>query len=178
MAWLANPFAYVAINTLIAVIPGIAHKFDLTPMWAGVVCSLWTFARMGAFTALWAWTDWHYRFRWLLAAYLTLIASFAAILMAPNVIVLVVAQVLFGGAIGLIYYSSLFYSMDAGDTKGEHGGIHEAVIGLGNCLGPAAGATALWLAPAKPDISAWAVSGLLTLGLAALVWIRSSTSKR
>ena len=25
MAWLANPFAYVAINTVIAVMPGIAH---------------------------------------------------------------------------------------------------------------------------------------------------------
>ena len=178
LAWLANPFAYIAINTLIAVIPGIAARFELTPMFAGFVCSLWCFARLAAFIVLWLWTGWHYRFRWLLAAYLTLIITFAAALTAPNLPVLIVAQVLFGGAIGLIYYSSLFYSMDAGDTKGEHGGIHEAVIGLGNCLGPAAGATALWLAPAKPDIGAWAVSGLLTIGLAALVWIRSATSKR
>src|ERR1019366_5321149 len=34
MAWLANPFAYVAINTLLAVMPGIAAKFDFSPMFA------------------------------------------------------------------------------------------------------------------------------------------------
>ena len=131
-------------------------------------------ARLGAFTALWLWTDWHYRFRWLLGAYLLLIATFAAILTAPNLAVLIAAQIFFGGAIGLIYYSSLFYSMDAGDTKGEHGGIHEAAIGLGNCVGPATGAAALWLAPENASIGAWAVSGLLTLGLGGLFWIRTS----
>ena len=174
MAWLANPFAYIAINTLIAVIPGIAAKFQLSPMLAGFVCSLWCFARLGAFIILWMWTKWHYRFSWLLAAYLALIVTFAAVLTAPNLVALLVAQVLFGGAIGLIYYSSLFYSMDAGDTKGEHGGIHEAAIGLGNCVGPAAGATALWLAPGNASIGAWAVSGLLSLGLGGLLWIRST----
>lgn len=172
MAWLANPFAYIAINTLIAVIPGIAAKFQLTPMFAGFVCSVWCFARLGAFAALWLWTGWHYRFRWLLGAYVMLIATFATILTASNLTVLVAAQIFFGGAIGLIYYSSLFYSMDAGDTKGEHGGIHEAAIGLGNCLGPAIGASAIWLAPANTNAGAWAVSGLLMLGFGGLLWLR------
>ena len=172
MAWLANPFAYIGINTLIAVIPGLAAKFQLTPMFAGFVCSLWCFARLGAFAVLWLWTDWHYRFQWLLGAYVMLIASFAAILTAPNLAVLVAAQIFFGGAIGLIYYSSLFYSMDAGEAKGEHGGIHEAAIGLGNCLGPATGAAALWFAPGSANIGAWAVSGLLVLGLGGLCGIR------
>src|SRR5690242_3770887 len=43
MAWLANPFAYIAINTLLAVLPGIAAKFHLSPMFAGFACSLWCF---------------------------------------------------------------------------------------------------------------------------------------
>ena len=177
MAWLANPFAYIAINTLIAVIPGIAAKLQLSTMFAGVICSLWCFARLGTFAALWLWTDWHYRFRWLLGAFLLLIASFAVILTAPNLAVLAAAQIFFGGAIGLIYYSSLFYSMDAGDTKGEHGGIHEAAIGLGNCVGPATGAAALWLAPGDARIGAWAVSGLLTVGLGSLLWLRRASVK-
>jgi predicted MFS family arabinose efflux permease len=172
MAWLANPCAYIAITTLIAVIPGIAAKFELTPRLAGVVCSLWCFVRLGAFVVLWFWESWHYRFRWLLAAYLLLIGTFAAILTAQNLAVLVIAQIFFGGAIGLIYYSSLFYSMDAGDTKGEHGGIHEAAIGLGNCVGPATGAAALWLAPANGSAGAWAVSGVLLLGMGGLLAIR------
>ena len=59
-------------------------------------------------------------------------------------------QILFGVALDLIYYSSLFYSMDASSAKGEHGGVHEAVIGLGNCLGAGMGAVALGVFPQNP----------------------------
>ncbi len=117
MAWLANPFAYIAINTLLAVMPGIAAKFQLSPMFAGFICSLWCFVRLGAFVLLWRWTDWHYRFRWLVVSFAMLILSFATILMSPNLVTLIAAQIFFGGAIGLIYYSSLFYSMDAGERN-------------------------------------------------------------
>lgn len=176
LAWLANPFAYIAINTLIAVIPGVARRLELSTMLAGFCCSLWCFARLGAFFMLWHWDGWHYRFRWLLFAYLALVGTFAAIVMAPNLAVLVLAQVLFGSVAGLIYYSSLFYSMDLGDTKGEHGGIHEAAIGLGNFAGPAVGAAALHFLPQYAHSGTFAVSGLLLLGLGGLlaIWHRGT----
>jgi hypothetical protein len=72
----------------------------------------------------------------------------------------------------LLYYSSLFYSMDMGPTKGEHGGIHEAVIGIGNSLGPAVAASALKLVPGRPAVGVWAVCLLLTPGLVAIYWAR------
>jgi predicted MFS family arabinose efflux permease len=171
LAWLANPFAYIAINTLIAVIPGVAKRLELSTMVAGFCCSLWCFSRLGAFFVLWRWNGWHYRFRWLLVSYLALIITFATILMAPNLAVLVLAQIVFGCVAGLIYYSSLFYSMDLGDTKGEHGGIHEAAIGLGNFAGPAVGAASLYLLPQYANSGALAVSGLLLLGLGGLLAI-------
>jgi predicted MFS family arabinose efflux permease len=177
LAWLANPFAYIAINTLVAVLPGIAKKFDLSPMGAGFACSLWSFVRFFAFLALWQWTGWHYRFRWLVTAFALLVVSFAVILIVPHLAAVLVAQLFFGAAVGLLYYSSLFYAMDASDTKSEHGGIHEAAIGVGNCLGPAVGATALWLAPQSTSVGAWAVSGLLTVGLGGLVWLRLRPAK-
>jgi len=171
LAWLANPFAYIAINTLIAVMPGVARRLELSTMLAGFCCSLWCFARLAAFFVLWQWTGWHYRFRWLLIAYLALVGSFAAILMAPDLAVLVLAQLVFGSVVGLIYYSSLFYSMDLGETKGEHGGIHEAAIGLGNFAGPAVGAASLHFLPQYANSGALAVSGLLLLGLGGLLAI-------
>lgn len=171
MAWLANPFAYIAINTFVPLLPGLAYRFQLTPMLAGFVCSLWGFVRLGVFFALWFWTGWHYRFRWLVTAFVTLIIVFVVILTAPNLAVLLVAQVFFGAAIGLIYYSSLFYSMDVSETKSEHGGIHEAAIGLGNFVGPAVGAASLQCFPHAPHSSAFAVSGLLLCGFAALLAI-------
>lgn len=172
MAWLANPFAYIAIQTLIAVIPGIAAKFQMSAMFVGFVCWLWYFVRFGAFVALWRWEAWHYRFRWLAGSFAVLVVSFAAILMSPNLAVLITAQIFFGAAIGLIYYSSLFYSMDASDTRGEHGGIHEAVIGLGNCVGPAVGALSLQFLPQYADSGAIAVSVLLLCGFGGLfvIW--------
>jgi len=176
MAWLANPFAYIAIQTLIAVIPGIAAKFHLSPMAAGFACTLWYFVRVAAFVALWHWPGWHYRFQWLTASFVALVVSFATIFMAPNLVVLVVAQIFLGGAIGLMYYSSLFYSMDAGDTKGEHGGIHESAIGMGNCIGPAIGALSLQFLPRYENSAGVAVSVLLLCGFVALLIIWKTRS--
>ena len=177
MAWLANPFAYVAINTLLAVMPGIAAKFQFSPMFAGFVCSLWCFVRLGAFVVLWRWTGWHYRFRWLAASFAVLILSFATIVLSPNLAMLIIAQIFFGGAIGLIYYSSLFYSMDASEAKSEHGGIHEAAIGAGNCVGPAVGAAALQFLPQYANSGAIAVSVLLLGGFSGLVAIWKTGQK-
>jgi MFS family permease len=178
MAWLANPFAYIAINTLIAVMPGIAHKLDLSPTQTGLVCSVWFFGRFGAFALLWKWRGWHYQFRWLLASFMLLIVTLATILLSHQLWLVVMAQIIFGLATGLIYYSSLFYAMDVGEASSEHGGLHEAFIGAGIFLGPATGAAALTLAPESPNAFAWAVSGLLVLGFAGLLGLRKSASKK
>jgi len=172
MAWLANPFAYIAISAMLPVIPRLADRFHLSPTLAGVFCSVWFFARAASFLVLWQWTGWHYRFRWLGGAFVAMGICFALILLASNLWVLLAAQVVFGFALGLIYYSSLFYSMDVGKTKGEHGGFHEAAIGAGICVGPALGAAALYFTPQRPDASTWAVSGLLLAGFVVLLVVR------
>lgn len=173
MAWLANPFAYVAVNTVGAVIPQIATKFQLSPTQSGVFCSLWFFVRSLSFLGLWLWPGWHYRFRWMLGAFIGLLAGFATMMLAVQFWLVLVAQLVFGVSVGLLYYSSLFYSMDVGEAKGEHGGLHEAAIGVGICAGPAVGAAALTFAPTVANAGSLAVSGLLSCGLAALLWVRS-----
>lgn len=172
MAWVANPFAYVAVNTVVAVIPGIAQRLDLSLAMAGVFCSIWLFARLASFFLFWGWSGWHYRFGWLITAYVLLVCSFFGMLMAPNLLAVIGVQIVFGFAIGLIYYSSLYYSMHVGDTKGEHGGFHESAIGAGIFVGPAIGSGALYLFPGNPNSGAWAVSGLLVVGGAVIMMIR------
>ena len=144
----------------------------LSPMFAGFFCSVWLFVRIGAFALLWLWPGWHYQFRWLLGAYAAMVASFAFVLLVPNLPLLVAAQIFFGLAVGLIYSSSLFYSMDVGERKSEHGGFHEAAIGVGSCAGPAIGAAAMYCFPDASGSSAWAVSGMLLIGLGGLTWQR------
>jgi len=172
MAWFANPFAYLAINTVIAVVPSLANRLQLTVVQAGIVCSVWLFTRTASFLWLWMWPKWHYRFRWLASAYVVMTVSVVAMLLAPNLWVLISAQVFFGLALGLIYYSSLYYSMDVGETKGEHGGFHEAMIGAGNFVGPGIAAIALRVFPNLPSSSTWAVLALMCCGLGGLLWLR------
>jgi predicted MFS family arabinose efflux permease len=171
-ALLTNPFAYVAINTVIPLIPVVAARFNLTPMLAGFFCSVWFFVRMGAFILFWLWPGWHYRFGFLLGAKIILITSFLGLLFAPNLWILLVAQILFGLSVGLIYYSSLYYSMHGGNAKTEHGGLHEAMIGVGTFFGAAVGVGAKYFFPGIAGASIWAVSSLLIVGLLALIWLR------
>ena len=172
MAWLANPFAYVAMNTVIPLLPDLASVFQLSTELAGFVGSVWMFARLAAFFILWKWEGWHYRFRWLAGSFIAMIGSFAVLLLIPSLAVVVIAQIVFGLAVGLIYYSSLFYSMEVGSTKGEHGGFHEALIGVGLCVGPALGAASLKLGPRIPHVGATSVCILLAFGFVGLVLIR------
>jgi len=171
MAWVANPLAYLAINTIVSVIPTLAARLHVDTMMSGFVCSVWMFVRSGAFVLFWLWPKWHYRFRFLAWCFFIMVAAFAMILLVPNLWVLVIAQAFFGVAVGLIYYSSLFYSMDVGEAKGENGGIHEGVIGAGNCAGPAIAAGGLYVS-GNLSSAAWMVVCLLLCGLGVLFWFR------
>jgi predicted MFS family arabinose efflux permease len=172
MVWIAIPFSYIGITTVIAIIPALANTLGLSTAQAGLFCSIWMFVRLGTFVVLWQWTGWHYRFRWLLMALVGLTVGFGLMLLSTNLGLLLAAQLVFGVSIGLIYYSSLFYSMDVGETKGEHGGFHEAMIGAGMCLGPAVGALSLGLAPGSQNAGAYTVTALLACGLAGILTIR------
>ncbi len=172
LAWVANPFAYVAIFGLIPVIPGLAARFHLSATMAGFVCSIWQWVRLGSFALFWLWPGWHYKFRWLLASFMAMAASYLAILSSTQLWMLVAAQVVFGLAIGLIYYSSLFYTMDLGVSKGKGGGIHEAAIGVGVFAGPSCGVAALMLFPQFQNASTYGITGMIVLGLFIFAWVR------
>jgi len=178
MAWIANPFAYVAMNTFFAVIPEIAKNQNLTPTQAGLFCSIWFFVRLGTFVFLSKWDGWHYRFFWLVNAFILLIAGFLILLISNNLLVLVFAQIIFGWAVGLIYYSSLYYAMHIGKAGATHGGLHEAAIGAGIFLGPAIGSSTLYLLPQHPNVAIYAIASLLLIALFVLIFINYRKSEQ
>jgi MFS family permease len=169
MAWIANPFAYIAINATIPLIPDLAIRLQLSPKFAGFFCSIWFFARMITFVFLAVWEGWHYRFRFLVAAYIGMLFCFAAMLLLNQLALVILVQLAFGWCLGLIYYSSLYYSMHVGEAKGEHGGVHEAAIGAGIFAGPAIGAGSLYLFPSVKYSGVFGVAAMLAIGFAALV---------
>ncbi|HWD20607.1 MAG TPA: MFS transporter [Verrucomicrobiae bacterium] len=172
MGWLTNPMAYLVVNTVVSTIPSLAEHFQFRPMMAGFVCSTWLFARAATFMLLRLWPRWHYRFRFLGFGFVAMIVSFILMLSVRNLWVLILSQLVLGGCLGLIYYSSLFYSMDVGEAKSEHGGIHEAAIGLGSGSGPAMAAGSVALFPASRASGPVGVSVLLVMGFGMLLWMR------
>lgn len=177
LAWIANPFAYMAIYGVIPIIPDLAAQFHLSKTYAGLICSVWLWSRVGAFMLFWLWPGWHYRFRWLLTAFIGLIGSYIAIPFSSEIWMLVAAQIIFGLVVGLIYYSSLFYSMDVGESRGKRGGFHEAAIGMGIFVGPATGVAALQAFPGHSQAGTWGISALLVIGLALFLGMQSRGAK-
>ncbi len=177
MAWFANPLSYVAINTVLPLVPSIAGKLHMSTGAAGIMCSAWMFARLFAFVLLWKWTWWHYRFRFLAGAFALMIAGFAGIVLARSPAMLLAAQAAFGVSVGLIYYSSLYYSMNVSSERGAHGGLHEAMIGAGLFAGPACGACAIVLVPASAAAGVISVGGLLAAGFSILLLTRFRRSR-
>ena len=101
-----------------------------------------------------------------------MIVCFFGFLMAQSIWLLLAAEVGFGLSIGLIYYSSLYYAMNASEKQGSNAGLHEAMIGAGLFIGPAFGAAALYLFPVIAGFGAWSVGGLLCAGFSGLLFMR------
>lgn len=178
LAWLGNPFNYMAINTVLAIVPALSVRLGQDVERMGQLMSVWFVSRAVAFVVLWKWTGWHYRFGWFASGLLLLLAGFVGVVLAPSTWVLVVAQVALGWASAVLYYSSLFYTMDGSETKGEHGGVHEAFIGCGIFGGPAVSALAIW-ATGSALAPAWAVGGFLFAGFVISVVVKMrGTAKR
>jgi len=66
--------------------------------------------------------------------------------------------------------------MHVGDTKGEHGGAHEAAIGVGIFSGPAIGATSIALFPNLAYSGVYGVAIVLSVGFATLLFVRRRRS--
>jgi len=169
LGWLANPMAYVAINVIVTYNPLVAQRIGVSFATASSWFSLWFYVRMLAFELLRRWSGWHYRPNLLFAAFGVAMLSFAAMMLAPSLLVHLLAQVAFGLSIGLLYQSSLFYSMAGSAQKGTHGGFHESFIGLGLATGASLAFVGDRIAPHHPTLSVLLVWTLMTVALA-LMW--------
>jgi MFS family permease len=180
MSRLALPATFVVISSLLAAMPTLPLVQRLDPAARTVVGSVWMAARWVAFLLLGATVWWHTRPRALLTAALLLLAGFLAVTLRPQwlpgqpefstgpwLLWMVGWQIVLGLALGLIYAASLYFGMVLSDGSTEHGGYHEALIGLGTILGPGAGALAEKLGHGDPLWGVLAVSAVLAASVVA-----------
>lgn len=85
---------------------------------------------------------------------------------------IILGQALLGLALGMIYTASLYFGMVLSKASTDHAGYHEALIGLGQVLGPGVGALtqARWpeqILPASLAVAAIIAASLLSASVAA-----------
>ncbi|MGC9259528.1 MAG: MFS transporter [Phycisphaerae bacterium] len=136
MAWLSNMLSYIACNTVVAIMPTITHKLDITLVVATALASVWTLTRIAGFLLTTLWTGWHYRVGWMMLSFAALLVGVITLLLSSSTPLFVVAQALFGVAAAMLYSGSLYYAMHLSHGSGVNAGIHEGVIGIGTVLGP------------------------------------------
>jgi len=175
----ALPATYAMMYALMAILPSLPVLHTMPPQWRTAAASVWMLSRFLTFALLGVTIWWHTRPRILPAAALILLLAFLGVVVpSPRLplLTMILCQIALGVTMGLIYAASLYFGMVLSEGSTEHGGYHEALIGLGSILGPGAGALAQFLRPDLPGASVVAVSGLL--GLAALIAAAVSLQSR
>lgn len=146
--------------------------------WRTIVAAVWMLARVGAIAIMWRLPFWHGSWRTVHLGALTLAVGFAIIVAAPALASMLAGLAIFGIGVGVIYYAAIYYAMSVGAAEVDAGGTHEAMIGVGYALGPAAGLLGFALAdaigpltpPAGVIAVVWAM--LAAGGILALVLVR------
>jgi MFS family permease len=180
---IALPSTYVIVYSLAPVLPSLHAIKQLSPTVATLVASIWLIARAAAFAITGVTTFWHKRPGLMLVASLTMLLAFIGIIipgtlagmdLTDALLAMAIAQVVLGFSIGTIYSASLYFGMAVSDGSTEHGGYHEALIGLGQILGPLVGATMQWIRPDALWPAVIGISGLVsvTVVVQAIVGLR------
>jgi MFS family permease len=180
--WLSRtalPATYTVIYGLMPMMPSLPTVKPLSTASQTVVASVWLMTRWMAFVILALGTWWHTRPRTLLWAAVVMGISFFGMTIRPtagaspmiDLVSMIAWQALLGLAIGMIYAGSLYFGMVLSEGSTEHGGYHEALIGLGWILGPAAGAAAQAIKPDDLWLGITAVGAVIGLSVLAVLLV-------
>ena len=182
---IALPSTYVVVYGIAPALPSLHAIKQLTPTIATLVGSIWLIARAAAFAITGSTTFWHKRPCLMVLASVTMLFAFIGTIVPGTLAkadlldalsAMVIAQIVLGLSIGTIYSASLYFGMAVSDGSTRHGGYHEALIGLGQILGPLVGAIMQWIYPGTLWPAIAAISGVVSLSVAveAVVGLRNT----
>jgi MFS family permease len=163
----ALPATYAVTYALGAIMPTLPNVLAVAAEYRTPLASVWMVTRCLSFVMLGFGAWWHSRPRMLLAAAVVLLVSFLGVAVVPSVGCMIVSQIVLGFSVGMIYAGSLYFGMVLSDGSTEHGGYHEALIGLGSVLGPGAGVLAQIFGNGSQSSAVWAVAVVLCVSVMA-----------
>ncbi len=154
------PLGYLLIGAVSPLMPYRMEDLGVEAISETPMTATWMFARVIALAIMWKVHFWHGRWGTLLFGGAVTIGGFALIVAAPNVSMLVIGLVAFGIGQGVIYYAALYYAMSVGAAAVDAGGMHEALIGVGYAVGPAAALVGLRV-PAMMGLTVTGSAGIV-----------------
>ncbi|HKO51351.1 MAG TPA: MFS transporter [Polyangiaceae bacterium] len=157
---LAMLLSYALMYVLAPLMPEIMKGVGLDTASAARAASVLDVARLACFIALFAFSGWHSRRLPIFVAIAALPVGFSLVLLGPSLASVIVGEVLFGAAAGLLYTAALYYAQVVQNASVDAGGAHEALIGLGYALGPGAGLIGTALAQGAGPGSAGYMQGM------------------
>ena len=188
--WLSRislPASFVVANSLMAMYPTMPVAGELGKG-GSLLASLWMCGRVAMFALLGVTSVWHHKPKWLLGGGILLLVGYLAIAIpgerlsifaqAPlwSVVSMMAAgEIVLGLMAGFVFSASLYFCMVLSDGSTDHGGYHEALIGVGGVMGPGLAATAQQLAADGshvPGIVAVCVLMLLTISAAGWITVK------
>jgi predicted MFS family arabinose efflux permease len=159
LAWIANSIAFGLAATLNHHYPRLIREFGWSENVFGaflggifLVQSL-TFLVLRRVPSLW-----RFQRSRLYGVQILMLVAIVTLPLAdlPRVLV---SAVVFGVGLGFCYYSSIYYSLHAGSSRGRNAGVHESLLGVGSMLVPFLGG---WSAKATGLLAApYVVAGAL-----------------
>jgi len=139
IGWVANFANYFCIGMIRYLFPKLSIHIGIKPSIIGVLLFTAAFFQTVAFYMLGKTERWHYKGTPLILSQLLVIFGLVLIFLGSTVISFLIAFMFIGVGGGLAYFSSIFYSLNNLEGKGQKSGIHEAVLGTGLLLGSLVG---------------------------------------
>lgn len=133
------PASYLLVGALSPLMPYLLDRLKLEATSETPLTAVWLSTRVVVVALMAHIAFWHGRWSTLLAGSVLLAGGFAIVVTIPSVPSIVFGLALFGAGHGIIYYAALYYALRVGSAGIDAGGTHEALIGLGYVVGPAAG---------------------------------------
>ncbi|MEK7396531.1 MAG: MFS transporter [Candidatus Poribacteria bacterium] len=165
ISWVAIFFTWITLGVLRYIFPKLISDLLMPPRYFGLLMFTWAGTQVFLFYILGATKRWHYRIEFSIICQLLGCVGFIIIFLTNYPIFWAFALMLFGIQTGMVYFSSIYYSLCGHADAGNKSGWHESILSSGGFFGPfIAGALAKYVGIKSPYMFCVSVIlvGLLT----------------
>lgn len=139
LGWVTTSFAYVTQSVQRDILPRYAG--DVIGMGPATLGALFVVRQACQTFMFWLpgrWLGWRFTARWVVGLQVLAALSFVLLARARSAGPIIVSYVVCGVYHGLAYFASMYYSVIDPGHRERRVGVHEAMVGIGNFVGPAA----------------------------------------